>query len=94
MLLHRFYGGDKWWGAARRMYREGVRYVVVAKETSLEPRTLAGFSTGPTPLIRTLSDRRHLSRYFYRCNRVGTLLYDSEEYVVYRLDSSKLWAAS
>jgi hypothetical protein len=94
VLLHRFYDGDKWWGAARRMYRVGVRYVVVAKETSLEPRTLADFSTGPTPLVRTPSDRRLLGQYFYRCNRVGTLLYDSEDYVVYRLDSSKLWTAS
>jgi hypothetical protein len=94
LLLHRFYDGGSWWQAARRMYRDGVRYVVVDKQTSLRPGTLAEFSTGPTPLVRTASDRRLLGQYFYRCNRVGTLLYDSDDYVVYRLDRSKLWRAS
>jgi hypothetical protein len=91
-LLHAFYAGGHWWKAARRMYRQGVRYVVVAKQTSLAPKTLADFSTGPTPLIRTPADRAELGRYFYRCNRVGTLLYDSEDYVVYKLDRSRLWS--
>ncbi len=92
-LLHRFYSGRDWWRAAARMYREGVRYVLVAKQTSLAAPTLAEFSTGPTPLIRTAAERRQLSRYFYRCNRVGTLLYDSSDYVVYRLDPSRLGRA-
>jgi hypothetical protein len=93
-LLHTFYAGRHWWKAARRMYREGVRYVVVAKQTSLAPKTLADFSTGPTPLIRTPADRAGLGRYFYRCNRVATLLYDSPEYVVYRLDRPRLWSGA
>jgi hypothetical protein len=92
-ILHRFYDGGAWWAAAQRMYRDGVRYVVVNKQTSLKPTTLAAFSTGPTPLIRTASDRRLLGQYFYRCNRVGTRLYDSRDYVVYRLNASKLWGA-
>jgi hypothetical protein len=94
LLLHRFYDGDDWWQAARRMYRDGVRYVVVNKKTSLRPGTLAAFSTGPTPLIRTASDRRLLGQYFYRCNRVAKRLYDSDDYVVYLLDASKLWKES
>jgi len=44
--------------------------------------------------VRTAADRRQLAVYFYRCNRVGTLLYDSSDYVVYRLDPSKLWRAT
>jgi hypothetical protein len=92
-VLHQFYDGPRWWSAAQRMYLDGVRYVVIDKQTSLAPRTLAEFSTGPTPLIRTTADRRLLGQYFYRCNRVGTRLYDSLDYVVYRLDASRLWKA-
>jgi hypothetical protein len=93
-VLHRFYDGPGWWRAAQKMYLDGVRYVVVDKQTSLAPPTLADFSTGPTPLIRTAADRHELGRYFYRCNRVGKLLYDSADYVVYRLEASRLWKAS
>lgn len=90
-LLHEYYAGDDWWSAAQSMWRLGVRYVLVEKSTSLAPRTLAEFSTGPTPLIRTAADRRQLGTYFYRNNRVGTLVYDSDSYVVYRLERRKLW---
>src|SRR5207248_2146348 len=34
-LLHRFATGERWWQAARQMYRQGVRYVVVEKSTLL-----------------------------------------------------------
>ena len=90
-LLHSYYAGVNWWGAARRMWRLGVRYIVVEKSTSLAPRTLVEFSTGPTPLIRTSADRRRLGTYFYRNNRVGTVVYDSDSYVVYKLERRKLW---
>ena len=93
-VLHEFYAGASWWNAARRMYLRGVRYILVAKQTSLAPRTLEDFSTGPTPLVRTAAGRRRLSRYFYRCNRIGTRIYDSDDYVVYRLYASRLWKIS
>jgi hypothetical protein len=32
-----------------------------------------------------------LSNYFYENNRVGTLMYDSADLVVYRLDPEKLF---
>jgi hypothetical protein len=32
-----------------------------------------------------------LSNYFYENNRVGTLVYDSPDYVVYRLEREKLF---
>src|SRR5262249_23174160 len=83
-----------WWSAARKMYLQGVRYVLIAKQTSLSPPTLVEFSTGPTPLIRTAADHRALSRYFYRCNRIGIRIYDSDNYVVYRLKASRLWKIS
>jgi len=91
-LLHRFYMGDSWWAAARRMWRHGVRWVVVEHNTSLDPPTLAAFSTGPTPLVRTEAQRRRLGTYFYRLNRVGTLRYDSPTYAIYRLRKWKLWS--
>ncbi len=90
-LLHRFAMGRSWWEAAQAMYRQGVRYVIVEKSTSLRAPTLESFSTGPTPLVRTPRDRALLGRYFYRNNRVGTLLYDEAPYVVYRLERKKLF---
>ncbi len=90
-LLHQYYLSGEWWVAAQTMWRRGVRYVVVEKHTSLAPPTLADFSTGPTPLIRTAVQRRQLGTYFYRNNRVGTLLRDSPTYAVYRLDRRKLF---
>jgi lipopolysaccharide exporter len=89
-LLHRFFAGDDWWAAARTMYREGVRYVVIEKSTSLRAPTLETFSTGPTPLVRTPDDRRALGSYFYRNNRVGRLVHDGTPYAVYALDPAKL----
>jgi hypothetical protein len=73
------------------MWERGVRYVVVDKDTSLAAPTLKEFSTGPTPVIRTQADRQQLGTYYYRNGRVGKLVYDSEEYVVYRLERGKLW---
>jgi len=90
-LLHEYYLGGNWWAAAQTMWKQGVRYVVVEKHTSLAPPTLADFSTGPTPLIRTQAQRRQLGTYFYRNNRVGTLIHDSPTYAVYQLDSHKLF---
>ena len=90
-LLHRLYAGDSWWAAARRMWKRGVRWVVVEHNTSLDPPTLAAFSTGPTPLVSTEAQRRRLGTYFYRLNRVGTLESDSPTYAIYRLRKWKLW---
>jgi hypothetical protein len=89
-LLRRLYVGDRdWWAAAQQMWRRGVRYVVVEKQTTLEPRTLSEF-TWETSMLRTQADRRALSRYFYANNRIGKLIYDSRDYAVYRLDPGKL----
>jgi hypothetical protein len=93
-LLHQYYMGATWWQAAQTMWSRGVRYVVVEKHTSLAPPTLEEFSTGPTPLIRTYADRRRLGAYFYRNNRVGTLVYDSPTYAIYRLVRQKLCPGS
>jgi hypothetical protein len=90
LLLHRFYSGADWWDAARAMWRQGVRYVIVEHQTSLDAPTLEEFSTGPTPLVRTPAERRRLGTYFYRNNRVGRLVGDSPSYAIYRLDGSKL----
>jgi len=90
-LLHDFFMGDYWWYAAQNMYRQGVRYVLIDKQTSLRPATLSAFSTGPTPLVRTDVDRTLLGTYFYRNNRVGRLLVDSYPYVLYELDPGKLF---
>jgi hypothetical protein len=90
-LLHAYYLGANWWAAAQTMWKQGVRYVVVEKHTSLAPPTLADFSTGPTPLIRTTAQRHQLGTYFYRNNRVGKLIYDSPTYAVYALDPHKLF---
>jgi hypothetical protein len=90
-LIHEYYAGNSWWQAAQAMWRHGVRYVVVEKQTSMAAASLADFSTGPTPLVRTAFERRQLGTYFYRNNRVGTLIHDSPTYAVYRLERRKLW---
>lgn len=90
-LLHRFYMGRNWWAAAQEMYRQGVRYVLIEKSTSLRPPTLEMFSTGPTPLVRTHRDRRLLGIYYYRNNRVGHVVYDRTPYTLYRLDPRRLF---
>ena len=90
-LLHRFYMGRNWWAAAEQMYRDGVRYVLIEKSTSLRAPDLVTFSTGPTPLVRTEYDRRLLGTYYYRNNRVGTLVYDVRPYTLYELSPKKLF---
>ena len=90
-LLRRYYaGGRDWWQAGQEMWRRGVRYVVVQKQTTLEPRTLDEF-IWQTALLHTPGQRRALGNYFYENNRVGTLVYDSPDFVVYRLDRRKLF---
>jgi hypothetical protein len=90
-LLHRFYaGGPDWWTAAQELWRRDVRYVVIEKHTTLEPETLAGF-IWQTAALRTPEQRRALGVYFYENNRIGTLVYDSPDHAVYRLDQAKLF---
>ena len=79
-----------WWQAARQMYRQGVRYVLIEKSTSLRAPDLERFSTGPTPLVRTPRDRSLLGIYYYRNNRVGRIVYDHAPYTLYRLDPRRL----
>jgi hypothetical protein len=93
-LLRRYYQGSHgWWAAGQEMWRRGVRYVLVQKQTTLEPKSLADF-TWQSSLLSTKVERKALSRYYYANNRVGALLYDSPEYALYRLDPRKLGQAS
>jgi hypothetical protein len=89
-LLHRLYVGDGWKRAARAMWRLGVRYVVVDHRVSLADRTLAKFSADQNTLWRTPAERRQLGRYFARLNLLGTVVADTPQYAVYRLDRSKV----
>jgi hypothetical protein len=92
-LLRRFYaGGDDWWTAAEQMWRLGVRYVVVAKQTTLEPRTLDDF-IWQNARLRTPAQRQALGNYFYENNRIGTLVLDTPDYAVYRLMPAKLFGS-
>lgn len=72
------------------MWRRGVRYVVVEKQTTLEPPNLSAF-IWQRAMLRTPAQRQALGNYFYENNRVGTLVYDSPDYAVYRLDERKLF---
>ena len=90
-LLRRYYaGGAGWWAAAKEMWSRGVRYVVVAKQTTLEPRHLEDF-IWQTARLRTPAEREALGNYFYENNRIGELVYDSPEYALYRVDPRKLF---
>jgi hypothetical protein len=92
-LLRRFYaGGDDWWAAAQEMWRRNVRYTVVAKQTTLDPKRLEDF-IWQSARLRTAAERRALGNYFYENNRIGTLVFDSPDFAVYRLDRDKLFPA-
>ena len=73
------------------MWRRGVRYVVVAKQTTLEPKTLDDF-IWQTARLRTRAQRDALGNYYYENNRIGTLVFDSADYAIYRIDRAKLFA--
>jgi len=91
-VLHEFWaGGPTWWQAAQRMWVKGVRWIVVEKSTLLSAPTLEEFSTGPSPLVHPGRERDRLGSYFYENNRLGTLVYDSDSYAVYKLDATKLF---
>jgi hypothetical protein len=64
---------------------------VIEKSTLLSAPTLEEFSTGPSPLVHPGPEREQLGNYFYESNRIATLIHDSAQYVVYRLDPSKLF---
>jgi hypothetical protein len=90
-LLRTFYsGGKRWWPAAQTMWRRGVRYVVVAKQTTLEPPTLDDF-IWQSARLRTDAQRRALGNYFYENNRVGTLVFDTADFAVYRWEHDKVF---
>lgn len=90
-LLHRFYAGrPDWWQAAQTMWRRGVRYVVLEKNTTLDPINLAAF-TWKAALLKTPEQRRRLGNYYYENNRIGRVVYDSRDFVVYQLDPRKLF---
>ena len=75
------------------MWRRGVRYVVVEKNTTLEPKELRDF-IWQKALLRTSAQRKALGNYYYENNRVGTLIHDSPEYAIYRFDRAKLFGLS
>jgi hypothetical protein len=90
-LLRTFYaGGERWWPAAQEMWRRGVRYVVIAKQTTLEPPTLDDF-IWQNARLRTDAQRKALGNYYYENNRVGTLIFDSPDFAVYRMERDKLF---
>jgi len=90
-LLRRYYaGGHDWWQAGEEMWRRGIRFVVVQKQTTLAPPTLADF-IWQSAFVRTAAQRRALGNYYYENNRVGRLIYDSQDFAVYRLDRRKLF---
>jgi len=92
-LLHALYAAPDtdWWPAAQALWNADVRFVVLEKLTSLAPVNLEQFSTGPTPLIRTVTDRHMMGRMYWRLGRVGILVHDDPEYAVYRLRSARLF---
>lgn len=93
-LLHRLYVGRGWKAAAREMWEQGVRYVIVDHRVILADANLNQFSSDPEPLWRTPAQRRQLGRYFARLNLLGQIVGSTPEYVIYRLDEAKVrWQA-
>jgi hypothetical protein len=95
-LLHAFYAAPNtdWWPSAVALWNADVRFVLVEDETSLAPVNLQQFSTGPTPLIRTATERHMIGRMYWRLGRIGVLIHDGPEYALYRLSRTKLFPAA
>ena len=94
-LLRRYYaGGRNWWRAGQEMWRRGVRYVIVEKHTNARaPESARRFRLADRVATDSRAQERSgSSNYFYENNRVGTLVHDSPDYAVYRLDPRKLFA--
>jgi hypothetical protein len=90
-LMHELFWRRNWREAARRMYREGVRYVVVNPKVTLSRATLRQFSGLRPPLPRTKGDRLALRRYYRRLSAIGTHAGNSYEIAVYRFDRKRLF---
>ncbi|MDX6593090.1 MAG: hypothetical protein QOJ13_2286 [Gaiellales bacterium] len=89
-LLHRLYVGDDWRTAMSEMWAVGVRYVVVDHRVTLADPTLEQFSSNPFPLWRTPAERKQLGEYFHRLNLMGEVIADTPQFVIYRLDSTRV----
>jgi hypothetical protein len=93
-LLHRLYAGRQWHQAVRELWRRGVRFVIVDHRVVLRDTTLARFSTDTAPFWTTRAQRRQLGRYFARLNLLGHVVADTPQYVIYKLDATKVrWEA-
>jgi hypothetical protein len=72
------------------MWAVGVRYVVVDHRVTLADPTLEQFSSNPFPLWRTPAERKQLGEYFHRLNLMGEVIADTPQFVIYRLDSTRV----
>jgi hypothetical protein len=57
----------------------------------MEPKRLEDF-IWQNARLRTPAQREALGNYFYENNRIGAVLFDSEDYTVYKIDRRKLFA--
>ena len=69
--MHRLYTGDRWQAAARKMWRQGVRYVVINRGFMMRAPTVDSFSSFSAPyIVRSWSDVNEVDAYM---RRVGSI---------------------
>ncbi|MGA2013311.1 MAG: hypothetical protein ABSH51_22620 [Solirubrobacteraceae bacterium] len=91
-LMHELYAGDAWHSADAllHLWLLRVRWVVVEKWTSLRPANRQLFFFGPYSALITRADMPLMTRYYSRLALAGTLVYDDDEYSVFKLDAARL----
>jgi hypothetical protein len=96
VLIHKLYAGSQTQAAAalRRMWRLGVRWVVVEAYTTLAPPTQQALFSGPYNALISGPDITVLARYEARLLAAGRQTFQNGEYTVFRLNHRRLLGAT
>lgn len=91
-LMHRLYTGRGWRGAAQRMWKLGVRYVVVNRGFRMNAPTLDAFSSFNAPyIVRNWNQQAEVVAYMRRLGTIANRVGSDDELHVYRLDRQRVF---
>jgi hypothetical protein len=94
-LMHDLYVGHRWKQAAREMWDDGVRYVIVNRGNRMQSPTLDRFSSFSSPyLVRSWPQQAEVERYMARLTKIAEPLGSVHEYHGYLLDPTRLFATA
>jgi hypothetical protein len=91
-LMHRLYTGGGWRKAAQRMWKLGVRYVVVNRGFRMNAPTLDAFSSFNAPyIVRNWDQQAEVVAYMRRLGTIANNVGSDDELHVYRLDRKRVF---